>query len=254
MSALTLRTLREDAADRAYHVCAKALLVVPLAAYAVVFALSRHEEREGVAEAKDGLRMPLRAGDALPEWKLSAHSGAAMGLLACCLFLKETVARMARGGKAYAALVGTHRWVGRAALALVAVMDGAGLLMGPHSALDHFEVFIVFFAAPFAVFGALLYATASPRWIEYHRLFANMMVKGCIGTPLARWGGAALQRLGWADGAGYYQGIFGVAALLGAWQLVEVAQFVRAQRSRGVHPGSSDAADPPGGGGVLKRD
>ena len=55
------------------------------------------------------------------------------------------------------------------------------------------------------------------------------MLKGCIATPLARAGGALLQQfrpdLGIAFG--YYGGIGAVTVLIGVWQMVELAAFVR---------------------------
>ena len=55
----------------------------------------------------------------------------------------------------------------------------------------------------------------------------NMLLKGCIATPLSRVGGAFLQRRGWALAPGYYQGIFGVAAVIGVWQLADIVVLAR---------------------------
>ena len=240
MSSRTLATLRADATQRSYHVLLKGLTFVPLAVYTLVFITSHHAEStsetdgggkdkvDKVAEAKDGLRIRLRSPDeSLPEWKLAMHSFAAMGLLAACVLQKETVVWMARGAREYAAWIRTHRWVGRIALGMVVAMDAGGFLMAPHAGLEHFDTFIYLFAAPFAVFGVGLYVTATPEYLDWHRLFANMLVKGCIGTPLARWAGALLQRNGWDIGPGYYVGIGGVTVVLGVWQLVELVEFAR---------------------------
>jgi hypothetical protein len=57
-----------------------------------------------------------------------------------------------------------------------------------------------------------------------------MLLKGSIGTPLARWGGSTLQRLGWGTASGYYTGIGAVTVVLGSWQVYDLFIFARDTR------------------------
>ena len=66
-------------------------------------------------------------------------------------------------------------------------MDVAGYLMAEYSTLQHFDIFIYLFAAPFAFFAVAIYFTASAKRIQYHRLFGNMMLKGGNLTFFVLW-------------------------------------------------------------------
>src|SRR5690349_16798004 len=106
MSSRTLAALRDDAEQRSYHVALKLLVAAPLLVYFANFLVAHHDAKRDealglvVAEAKDGLRMPLREGeDELPAWKLSLHSFAAMGLLAACVLQKEMVVWMSKSAR-----------------------------------------------------------------------------------------------------------------------------------------------------------
>ena len=104
-------------------------------------------------------------------------------------------------------------------------MDTAGYLMCKNSTFEHFQAFAVLFALPFAVWFVGIWLSARLGWWRAHGFLANMLLKGCIATPLSRVGGAALQRRGWDYAPGYYQGIFGVAAVIAVWQLVDIARL-----------------------------
>jgi hypothetical protein len=106
-------------------------------------------------------------------------------------------------------------------------MNLFGFLMAEHSSFDGFNIFIFIFAAPFTIFGLGLYFTAKRgEYIRYHRLFGNMLLKGCIGTPLARYGGSILQNMfGYTNERGYYVGIGLVTLLFGVWQFYEIVLF-----------------------------
>ena len=72
-------------------------------------------------------------------------------------------------------------------------MDAAGYAMGRFSSFAHFDTFSVLFALPFAIWLVSIWVTAKAKWLQTHRLLSNMLLKGCIATPLARAGGALLQ-------------------------------------------------------------
>ena len=73
-------------------------------------------------------------------------------------------------------------------------MDAAGYAMGRFSSFSHFDTFSVLFALPFAVWLVGIWLTATRGWLQTHRLLSNMLLKGCIATPLARAGGALPQQ------------------------------------------------------------
>ena len=73
-------------------------------------------------------------------------------------------------------------------------MDVCGFMMGDLSAWPGFSTFNFFFAAPWVLMFAGIYGCASSKLVCYHRFFGNMLLKGCIATPLARLAGAALQK------------------------------------------------------------
>lgn len=163
-----------------------------------------------------------------PVWMLRAHGGGACLLVLLTLLQKESVRRMAADAEGATAL---HRRVGYCCLAALAVMDGAGYALGSgYSKFEGFGTFVKFFAAPFALWLVGIWLSAAAGWLRTHALLGNMLLKGCIATPLSRLGGATMQRLGWSTAAGYYQGIFGVACVIGVWQLADLAEFARAAR------------------------
>ena len=142
-----------------------------------------------------------------------------------------------------------HRRLGYCILLACAIMDGAGYYMGRYSAFPHFETFSVWFALPFAVWLILIPLTAKLKLLHTHRLLSNMLVKGCIATPLSRVGGAHLQRMGWETASGYYVGIFGVAMVIGVWQLIDIYYYLVAP----VLLRLTDAADSTDGQPAVKR-
>ncbi len=229
------KLLAEDASDL-YHRRLKLVLVPVLGAYALnaLFARSsaarvRGEVGEWLSISGDsGLRMALRA--PFPPLLLAAHSVGAVVLMALTLFQKEVVRAMARDLAGYVAL---HRRIGYAALAALAVMDAAGYAAGSaYSAFPGFSTFAKGFALPFAIWLVGIWATAWAGWLRSHALLGNMLVKGCIATPLSRIGGACLQRMGWPMAAGYYQGIGAVACVIGVWQAADCLAFARKELER----------------------
>jgi uncharacterized membrane protein len=170
--------------------------------------------------ADSGLQMKLL--QPFPRWALTAHGLGAVALLAMTLAQKEVVRLMSQDHARY---VGVHRRLGYAALAALLIMDMAGYYMGRFSAFPHFSTFSIGFAMPFAVWLVGIWWSASARWLRLHAFLSNMLLKGCIATPLSRLGGALLQSAGWDQARGYYQGIFGVAAVIVVWQAVDIASF-----------------------------
>jgi hypothetical protein len=93
--------------------------------------------------------------------------------------------------------------------------------MGPLSSWPNFTTFNWFFFAPWVFMFVGIYGCASSKLLCYHRFFGNMLLKGCIATPLARLAGAALQRQGWEDASGYYNGIGMVTMVISVWQITD---------------------------------
>ena len=250
-SSLTKRVLRLDAGD-AWHRVIKYLMALPLLLYSVSFLFDKHklnflrvpllngQTRDLLyAVAKDGLIVPIRETetDKWPEnngWSIiDFHAFAAMALLLCVVFQKQSAMWMLTDFKGW---VTAHRYVGRVAMGLVAIMCYYGWEMARFITLKRFDVFIYLFIAPFATFSVLLYATASPKWIAYHRLFANMLVKGVVGTPLARLAGMLLQSFHSEQpndrDRDYYYGIGMVTLVLGLWQVIELGWFAVIERKQ----------------------
>jgi nitroreductase len=176
-----------------------------------------------------GLKMTLSTREPMPTLLLATHSFAALGLVIATLAQKEGVAAAARSETPLAKWRPRHRALGYAILVMLFFMDAAGYAMGRFSSFAHFDTFSVLFALPFAIWLVSIWVTAKAKWLQTHRLLSNMLLKGCIATPLARAGGALLQQfrpdLGIAFG--YYGGIGAVTVLIGVWQMVELAAFAR---------------------------
>lgn len=54
-----------------------------------------------------------------------------------------------------------------------------------------------------------------------------MLIKACVAVPLARMGGAVLQRAGWEEEQGYYVGIGGVSLLIFFWLVADAAAMYK---------------------------
>jgi len=225
--------LKIDAADwyhrRIKHVAVPVLVVYTVHALVTPGIRSKHLSISG----DSGLTMDLKA--ALPPVMLHAHSIGALSMVCMILVQKELVRsrlyNTLRSPVQYASSMLVHRRLGYAILVACLVMDAAGYAMGHFSAFPSFEVFSAWFALPFAAWLVAIPLTARAGWLRSHRLASNMLLKGCIATPLSRLGGAGLQRLGWATASGYYVGIFGVACAIGLWQVADVVGFVREVRA-----------------------
>ena len=63
-----------------------------------------------------------------------------------------------------------------------------------------------------------------------HRLAGNQALKGCLTVPLARLGGAALQRAAPELGQdwGYYAGIGAVTLAMALWEMADLRRFFAA--------------------------
>ena len=191
------------------------------------------------ALAKDRLSVPVynKADEPWPEgdgWTIiDYHAYAAMILLFGVIFQKQSVPLMMN---AFPKWVFWHRWVGRVCLVSIGIMSWYGYEMAPLIKIAHFaDTFIYLFIAPFVTFAIGLYATASPQYIHYHRLFGNMLVKGVVGTPLARMCATILQsnpnHSPLDHASDYYLGIGFVTLVLGAWQVLELVIFFWFERS-----------------------
>lgn len=228
-----LKTLLEEDTHDVYNTTCRFLLVPLFVIYAMyaLFGLTSHsidtDSNTTTHIARDsGLRMQLTV-EQLPLLLHRGHSIAAVFLCVTLVCQKQTVVNMysalcSKDGR-YASHLFFHKWIGRLALGLVAVMDLCGLLMGPLSAWDGFTTFNFFFFAPWVFMAIGIYGCASSKLLCYHRFFGNMLLKGCVATPLARLAGAALQKQGWKDAQGYYVGIGMVTAVISAWQIADAA-------------------------------
>ena len=66
-----------------------------------------------------------------------------------------------------------------------------------------------------------IYGYAKQKTIHLHRYFGNMLLKGCIATPLARIAGSILQGQGFENSNGYYVGIGSVTIIISIWQIID---------------------------------
>lgn len=225
------RLCRADAAD-AYHRAVKLVALPAIGAYCLhaIAAGTQHvtgSNATGLVStgADSGLEMTLMS--PMPQWLVVAHSRGAIALCFLVFLQKELVRGMAQNLVAFRA---AHTYVGYLTLLALFIMDAAGYLLSAFSAFERFQLFAVFFALPFALWLVGLYATARAGWWRAHAFLANMLLKGCIATPLSRLGGAALQRRGWDRASGYYQGIFGVALIIALWQAADCLSLWRELR------------------------
>ena len=160
-----------------------------------------------------------------------SHALAAMSLFFVCIYQKHNVqlmaslAKRASATKDYRMQLQEHRFYGKVGLLLVLAMDLCGLLMGPFSSWEKFTTFNFFFFAPWLFMVGGIYGCATSKLIKWHRYFGNMLLKGCIATPIARIMGSLLQQLkmlygfnGWDDSHGFYYGIGAVTLIISLWQ------------------------------------
>lgn len=225
-------TCRDDALD-IYHRRFKYITLPCLSLY-IVHAL-RHSGQQiagsnatsFVSSSGDsGLKMTLSS--PIPYWMLVAHGRGSLLLCALVLMQKEVVRWMARsGGASVLSYARVHRAIGYTTLMTLVIFIYSGYSMCAHSTFEDFDIFAILFVMPFVVWLVGIWLTARAHMWKAHAFLANMLLKGCIATPLSRVGGAFLQRHGWPLSSGYYQGIFGVAAVVGVWQLSDLVAFVR---------------------------
>jgi hypothetical protein len=139
----------------------------------------------------------------------------------------------------------SHRVLGYASVGMMSAMAVAGIAMGswPDPAqYPRFALYNVLFGLPWLLWSAALLFSARRRSYHWHRFWGNMALRGCIAVPLARICGALLQRCaGWPEAQGYYSGIGTAAAVIGLWELVDIAAFVRQPALGG--PGEASAKD-----------
>ena len=214
-----------------YH-AVKPFVLCVLGIYGIVFVVNRHITQADpltnaqTSVAKDGLR--LGVSEEIPEWLVNTHAFCAVAALVLALMQKEMMVNL---NQEYGKYISTHRLFGKTCLVLVGVMDAAGYAMGKWSSFANFTVLSVLFAAPWLVFVAGIYFTAKPSLIVWHRIFGNLLIKGCIATPISRWCGALLQRCGWQDALGYYEGIGAVTVLAGIWSMVDLYAILRKEKA-----------------------
>lgn len=125
----------------------------------------------------------------------------------------------------------SHRVLGYASVGMMSAMAVAGIAMGswPDPAqYPRFALYNVLFGLPWLLWSAALLFSARRRSYHWHRFWGNMALRGCIAVPLARICGALLQRCaGWPEAQGYYTGIGTAAAVIGLWELMDIAAFVQ---------------------------
>ena len=216
--------LEADSKD-IYNKYVKWVVMVFLGWYVFRVIMNKTEEMVGVGEG--GIRVSIARDSGLKMIVSEFPSAflpnlhAISGILLCALVLvqKQNVLLMMKSYKTYAFV---HKWLGYIILGLISAMVYGGYMLGKFSAFKGFDVFSVFFAAPWVIWIACIYYTARPSMISIHRLLSNMMLKGCIATPLSRIAGALLQRVeGWDEESGFYQGIGGVSMIIALWQIYE---------------------------------
>jgi len=106
-------------------------------------------------------------------------------------------------------------------------MNTGGYLMGSYSLLDKFTTFSFFFALPWWLWIIGIYFTARVKYLRWHRLLSNMLLKGCLAVPCSRLTGAMFQYFGWEESAGYYQGIATAAFIIALWQIGDIYHFIK---------------------------
>lgn len=222
---------RKDA-DDLYHRVLKFAAVPTIAVYSV-HALY-HEAQQVTGNNQTGYlstsgdsRLKMTLSSPMPKWMLLAHGRGALALCTLVFLQKEVVRRMAENLRKYRSI---HVNLGYLTLACLFIMDAAGYWMCGFSTFENFQLFAIFFAMPFALWLVGIYASARAGWWRSHAFLSNMLLKGCIATPLSRLGGAALQQRGYELAPGYYQGIFGVAFVIGVWQLADSVSLARELR------------------------
>ena len=220
----------EDAAD-VYHRAFKFVALPALVAYIVHAAAlsSGHRDnsrydRVGYVSTSGDVGLLMALSERMPPWLLWTHGRGALTLVALVLVQKELVRKMglAPSFASFSYFSAAHRKLGYAILAALLVMDACGYALCKYSTFEGFQWFAVVFAAPFAAWLIGIWCTARAGYWRSHALLANMLLKGCIATPLSRLGGAYLQHHGWPMASGYYQGIFAVAAIIAVWQAVDL--------------------------------
>ncbi len=225
------RVFAEEQVD-SYRRRLRPVILVALAAYAAVTLAGQSSVRAAPAgngsaplifSARDtGAEMPLHA--EFSPLLLKTHGLGAVLLFALALVQKELVGTVGPHPTPHdrAVFLRRHRRIGYATLALAAVMDTAGLLMAPASAMPYFDVFIYVFFMPWVIIGVGVYWTARARALAAHRAFGNLLFKACLSVPLARVLSPALSSLGWPDTSAYYGGIGVAAAAIGAWAAADL--------------------------------
>lgn len=184
-----------------------------------------NEEEQTIyhARARDsGLLMTLKA--PFPSFLQDVHIYSAILLFIATFVQKELVRR----GIGLAKPAAVHHYLGYFVLLMANVMNAAGFFMGwgDFSNLDNFTIFIWFFAAPWPLISLGIYFSAKLSAWQWHRLFANALLKACIAVPMSRVLGAVLQRNGWEHALGYYTGIIGSTILIGLWQIADIVQLL----------------------------
>jgi len=151
------------------------------------------------------------------------HAFFAIGIFMIVLFQKFTVSKMAKyiDGTFYNAFLEYHVYCGKFCLFCVLIMDFCGLFLGRYSTWENFQTFNLFFFAPWIFMVIGIYGYAKQKTIHLHRYFGNMLLKGCIATPLARIAGSILQGQGFENSNGYYVGIGSVTIIISIWQIID---------------------------------
>jgi hypothetical protein len=173
-----------------------------------------------------GLKMTMKT--VPPEYLVNLHSMSGLALFLCVMVQKHTVREMVF--KSYKKYAPIHRAVGCLCLLFICGMTFGGYMLGAYSAFEGFDIFSIFFAAPWIcwLFGIYLTGQPTTRMLSVHRLLGNMLLKGCIAVPISRIAGAALQKVeGWNEVSGFYQGIGGVSFLIFLWQSYDIYHWYR---------------------------
>eukprot|EP01091_Cochliopodium_minus_P008321 TRINITY_DN1864_c0_g1_i1.p1 TRINITY_DN1864_c0_g1~~TRINITY_DN1864_c0_g1_i1.p1 ORF type:complete len:262 (-),score=40.47 TRINITY_DN1864_c0_g1_i1:24-809(-) len=209
-------------------------IIIPLVALYLINAIvnrstiKRKEDGQFSSIAKDsGLTTTLSSEF---NYDIVLHSLGGLLLFVCVLYQKYLVIKMRDtfGGKDYKSYEELHRVIGFLTFGSILVMDFAGYIAGNKVSWPGFaDFFIYIFSFPWIVWLFAIYLTAAALKYEEHRLFGNMLLKGCIAVPFARLAGGYLQSYGYEEAMGYYVGIGGVSFLVFLWQVYEIYDYLK---------------------------
>ena len=233
------KQVKSDATD-VYNIYVKKIIVIAMLGYAVKFCitmssyeLNNDNDNKILYKSSDvGLKMKIN--EMFPSIYINLHSIFAILSVILIMIQKELIRRNYLKDKIikYLSFWTLHYYLGYIIITCVLIFDFNGFFMRIYSDWDDFDYFSYFFFAPWIIMIMGIYFTAKLQLWKYHRLFGNMLLKGCIATPIARFAGSVLQNnsmfnfLELNDEYSYYYGIGFITIIVGLWQLYELIQII----------------------------